>query len=85
LVITDRLGAIHSFFRHVASEEPAHALDCQRILAVPNKRHEQQPIDFLNQEEIDALLAAPNLSTWMGRRDRALRICSPTTSASKRI
>src|SRR3974390_607634 len=28
-----RLGAIHSFFRYVASEEPAHALHCQRILA----------------------------------------------------
>jgi integrase/recombinase XerD len=24
-----RLGAIHSFFRYVATEEPAHALDCQ--------------------------------------------------------
>jgi len=74
-----RLGAIHSFFRYVASEEPAHALDCQRILAVPNKRHQQRPIDFLNREEIDALLAAPNLSTWMGRRDRALLLVAVQT------
>jgi site-specific recombinase XerD len=74
-----RLGAIHSFFRYVASEEPAHALDCQRILAVPNKRHEQRPIDFLNREEIDALLAAPNLSTWMGRRDRTLLLVAVQT------
>jgi len=74
-----RLGAIHSFFRYVATEEPAHALDCQRILAVPNKRHEQRPIDFLNREEIDALLAAPNLSTWMGRRDRALLLVAVQT------
>lgn len=74
-----RLGAIHSFFQYVASEEPAHALDCQRILAVPNKRHEQRPIDFLNREEIDALLAAPNLSTWMGRRDRALLLVAVQT------
>jgi integrase/recombinase XerD len=65
-----RLGAIHSFFRYVALEEPAHALHCQRILAIPNKRHEQRPIDFLNREEIDALLAVPNPSTWIGRRDR---------------
>src|SRR5437879_2596673 len=35
-----RLGAIHSFFQYVALEEPALALHCQRILAVPNKRHE---------------------------------------------
>ena len=47
-----RLGAIHSFFRYVASEEPAHALDCQRILAVPNKRREQRPIDFLNLDTL---------------------------------
>jgi integrase/recombinase XerD len=63
----------------VATEEPAHALDCQRILAVPNKRHEQRPIDFLNREEIDALLAAPNLSTWRGRRDRALLLVAVQT------
>ena len=67
-----RLGAIHSFFRYVALEEPAHALHCQRILAMPNKRHEQRPIDFLNREEIEALLAVPNPSTWIGRRDRTL-------------
>jgi len=67
-----RLGAIHSFFRYVALEEPAHALHCQRILAMPNKRHVQRPIDFLNREEIEALLAVPNSSTWLGRRDRTL-------------
>jgi integrase/recombinase XerD len=67
-----RLGAIHSFFKYVALEEPAHALHCQRVLAVPTKRHEQRPIDFLNREEIEALLAVPNPSTWLGRRDRTL-------------
>jgi len=67
-----RLGAIHSFFQYVALEEPAHALHCQRILAVPNKRHERRPIEFLDREEIDALLAVPNPSTWLGRRDRTL-------------
>jgi integrase/recombinase XerD len=74
-----RLGAIHSFFRYVALEEPAHALHCQRILAVPNKRHEKRPIDFLNREEIDALLAVPNPSTWIGRRDRTLLLVAVQT------
>jgi len=74
-----RLGAIHSFFRYVTLEEPAHALHCQRILAVPNKRHEQRPIDFLNREEIDALLAVPNPSTWIGRRDRTLLLVAVQT------
>ncbi len=74
-----RLGAIHSFFRYVTFEEPAHALHCQRILAVPNKRHVRKPIEFLNREEIDALLAAPNPSTWLGRRDRILLLLAIQT------
>ena len=67
-----RLAAIHSFFRYVALSEPAHALHCQRILAMPNKRYERRPIEFLERAEIDALLAAPDAATWSGRRDRTL-------------
>jgi len=67
-----RLAPIHSFFRYVASKEPAHALLCQRVLAIPNKRYERKPIEFLSREEIDALLAAPDPATWTGRRDRTL-------------
>jgi site-specific recombinase XerD len=74
-----RLAAIHSFFRYVALEEPAYALLCQRILAIPNKRHERKLIEFLQREEIDALLAAPNRSTWVGRRDRTLLIVAVQT------
>jgi integrase/recombinase XerD len=74
-----RLGAIHSFFRYVALEEPAHALHCQRILAVPNKRYVRRPIEFLSREEIDALLAVPNRSTWVGRRDRTLLLIAVQT------
>ena len=50
-----RLAAIHSFFRYVALEEPAQALLCQRVLAIPSKRHERRLITFLQHEEIDAL------------------------------
>lgn len=67
-----RLTAIHSFFRHVAMNEPAQALLCQRILAIPSKRQERRPIDFLDRQEIDALLASPDTSKWNGRRDRTL-------------
>jgi site-specific recombinase XerD len=74
-----RLAAIRSFFRYVALSEPAHALLCQRILAMPNKRHERQPIEFLDPREIDALLAAPDPSTWTGRRDRALLLVAVQT------
>jgi site-specific recombinase XerD len=74
-----RLAAIHSFFQYVALEEPARALHCQQILAIPNKRHERRPIEFLTRKEIEALLTAPNLSTWIGRRDRALLLVAVQT------
>jgi integrase/recombinase XerD len=74
-----RLAAIHSFFHYVALEEPAHALLCQRILAMPSKRHERRPIEFLNREEIDALLAVTDASSWIGRRDRAMLLLSVQT------
>lgn len=74
-----RLGAVHSFFRYVALEEPAHGLHCQRILAMPSKRHERRPIEFLSREEIDALIAVPNPSTWIGRRDRTLLLVAVQT------
>lgn len=67
-----RLSAIHSFFRYVALTEPAHALLCQRVLALPSKRHERKPVAFLDRTEIEALLAAPDLASWIGRRDRTL-------------
>jgi site-specific recombinase XerD len=74
-----RLAAIHSFFQYVAFEEPAHALLCQQILAMPTKRHERRPIEFLTREESKAMLAAPDLSSWVGRRDRTMLLLAVQT------
>jgi len=67
-----RLAAIHSFFHYLSFQEPAYAEQCRRILAIPSKRYERRLIEYLTTEEIDALLAAPDRTTWIGRRDRAL-------------
>ncbi len=67
-----RLAAIHSFFNYVAFREPRHSALIQRVLDIPTKRWEKKPVDFLKDDEVDALLQAPDLSTWLGRRDRAL-------------
>jgi integrase/recombinase XerD len=67
-----RLAAIHSFFRYVSFQEPAHADLCRRILAIPSKRYHRKLIEHLLPEEIDAFLAAPDKTTWIGRRDQAL-------------
>lgn len=74
-----RLAAIHSFFRYAAFEEPSHAALIQRVLAMPSKRYSRGPIDFLIRPEIDALLAAPDLGTWAGRRDRTLLLVAVQT------
>ena len=67
-----RLAAIRSFFRYVAINEPTYILQSQRILAMPSKRHVRRTVDFLSRSEMDALLAAPDRSTWIGRRDYTL-------------
>lgn len=67
-----RLAAIRSFFRYVAMNEPAHLLHCQRILAMPSKRYIKRTVTFLDGSEIAALHAAPDRSTWVGRRDHAI-------------
>jgi site-specific recombinase XerD len=67
-----RLAAIRSFFRFVAMAEPAYMLHCQKILAMPGKRHVRRTVEFLSRAEMAALLAAPDLSTWAGRRDHAV-------------
>jgi site-specific recombinase XerD len=74
-----RLAAIHAFFRYVAFSDPAHALLCQRVLAIPSKRFERGIVEFLDEKEVDALLDAPDLATRLGRRDRALLLVAVQT------
>jgi integrase len=74
-----RLSALHAFFRYVALEEPAYALHCQRVLAIPAKRYERRPVEFLVEEETAALVDAPDPTTWLGRRDRTLLLVAVKT------
>ncbi len=66
-----RLTAIHSLFHFAAYELPTHGMQIQRVLAIPNKRFDRKQIGFLTRKEIDALVQAPDQSTWSGRRDHA--------------
>lgn len=74
-----RLAAIHSFFRYVALYEPALTAHAQQILAIPTKRFQRKQIDFLTEAETDALVMAPDQSTWIGRRDRVLLLVAVQT------
>lgn len=74
-----RLTAIRSFFRFVSFEEPAHSALIQRVLAIPSKRHDKRQIDFLTRGEIEAVLAAPDRATWLGRRDHTMLLLATQT------
>jgi site-specific recombinase XerD len=74
-----RLAAIHSFFTYVALREPALGSVAQRVLAIQSKRCAKQPVDFLSRVESDALIGAPDQTTWSGRRDRTLLLVALQT------
>jgi site-specific recombinase XerD len=74
-----RLAAIHSLYRYAALRHPDHVAVIERVLAIPPKRFDRALVTFLTRPEIDALLDAPDQSTWTGRRDRALLLLAIQT------
>jgi integrase/recombinase XerD len=63
---------LHAFFRYVQSEAPDHLLQCQRILAIPLRRHARSSVGYLSKEYLAQILAQPDLHTRAGRRDAVL-------------
>lgn len=74
-----RLTAIRSFFRFAAFEAPDNGAHIQRVLAIPSKRHDKKLVHFLSRLEIEALLGAPDRTTWLGRRDHTLLLLAIQT------
>lgn len=67
-----RLAAIHSLFRFLEYRVPSCLEQARRIHAIPMKRSDQPLVGYLTREEMEALLAAPDLSTRQGSRDLAM-------------
>ena len=67
-----RLAAIRSFLRFASFQAPASLPVIQRVLAIPMKRFDRPLVGFLTRDEIMAVLAAPDPSTWSGHRDQVL-------------
>jgi integrase/recombinase XerD len=74
-----RLAAIHSLFSYAALRVPEHAALIARVLAIPAKRHDHATMSFLTRTETEALLAAPGITTWHGRRDHTLLLVATQT------
>lgn len=67
-----RLGAIHSFFEYLGAEAPEHLDQARRVLAVTFKRTDSRAIDYLEADEMHAVLERIDRHKPMGRRDYAL-------------
>lgn len=67
-----RLAAIKAFLRYVEFQVPAALEQARQICAIPSKRHDQPLLQHLVMDEVTAILDAPDLSTRLGIRDRAM-------------
>jgi integrase/recombinase XerD len=67
-----RLAAVHALFRYAAPQRPDDAAVIHRVLAIPPKRFDRTIVSYLTEDEITALLAAPDRASWTGRRDHTL-------------
>jgi site-specific recombinase XerD len=74
-----RLMAIRAFFRYAALEAPTHSAQIQRVLAIPSQRQTRPLVNFLTRVEMDALLSAPDRSTWSGQRDHVFLMLAVQT------
>jgi site-specific recombinase XerD len=76
-----RLAAIHAFFRYVAAYYPERLEQAQQVLGIPFKRAVTKPVDYLEYDEIRAVLDSVDRSTLYGRRDYALLVLLFNTGA----
>ena len=76
-----RLAAIHSFMRYAAVRAPASLPITSRVLAIPTKRFDRPVLGYLSREQIAAILAAPDRSTWSGHRDTVMLATTYNTGA----
>ena len=76
-----RLAAIRSFARFVASRDPAHLDWCTQIRAIATKKAMPRPISWITRDEMEALLAVPDRRTPRGRTEHALLLFLYNTGA----
>lgn len=67
-----RLSAIRVLLAHTLPDHPEHADSLRQILAIPPAKTTKPLISYLTDAETEALLAAPDTTTWIGRRDQMI-------------
>jgi integrase/recombinase XerD len=67
-----RLAAVRSFLHFAVLKNPEALAMIQRALAIPMKRCTRPLVGFLSREEVQAIINAPDPTTWAGQRDQVL-------------
>jgi integrase/recombinase XerD len=67
-----RLAALHALARFIGERNPEHIAWLAEIRSVPFKKTSHPSMAYLEKQEMDALLNAPNSQRPQGRRDHAL-------------
>lgn len=67
-----RFAAIRSFMHYAAYKAPQALSTIQSVLAIPMKRFDRPLVGFISRAHIETIVAAPDVTTWTGRRDRVL-------------
>jgi len=67
-----RLGAIKSFFRFLALQDPTLTEQCQRICAIKSKATDHRVFETLELPEVQAMIDATDPNHRGGARDKAL-------------
>ena len=76
-----RLAAIKSFFQHISYKDPAAHGVVERVLTIQEKRAVKKALCYLRQEDLNALLSAPDRNTWLGLRDYTMLLFLGRTGA----
>lgn len=76
-----RLAGIHSLARFIGLHSPEHLQWCGDLKNIPLKKAARPLVTYLEKEEMDALLAAPDQTTEQGRRDHAVLLFLYNTGA----
>ena len=76
-----RLAAIHSLARFIGLHSPEHLEWCGQIQTIASQRVARPLVGYLEKDELDALLKAPDRRTPQGRRDYAVLLFLYNTGA----
>lgn len=76
-----RLAAMHALARFVGERNPEYISWCAQIRAIPFKKTTKAVMCYLDKEEIDTMLNAPDMATKQGLRDYAVLLFLYNTGA----